>query len=249
MFFMKSFFCLRILSMLMIFILIVSRSNSQSIDQIIDKHVLAMGGKEKLDSLKTLLIEGSFRLEQYELPLKAYLSHNEGQRFDVSVLKTHGFIIITPASGWQYFPFQGMKDPQPLKGTEQAMYLPTMDLQGPLFNYQQKGNNISLEGLEKIEENPCYKMHVVLKSGQEMNVYLDTVTYYIIKTTIKNTLDAGGSMFENLYGNFQKTPEGFIIPNAMTLGPGKMFIRKLLVNSPIAPSKFDPVNAQKEITQ
>jgi hypothetical protein len=56
-------------------------------------------------------------------------------------------------------------------------------------------------------------------------------------------------MIENLFGNFQKTAEGYIIPNAMTLGPGKMFIRKVAVNAPIAASKFDPVTAQKEITQ
>ena len=238
----------RILLMLFILFSILQESSSQSIDEIIDKHVAAMGGKEKMDSLKTVIIEGTFRLEEYELPLKAYLSNNVGQRFDLSVLKTSGFIIVTPNSGWQFFPFQGMKEPQPLKQEDRDIYLTLIDLQGPLYNYKEKGNKINLEGLEKIEENSCYKLQVSLKSEQQMTVYVDTLSYYIIKTTIKN-INGNPPLIENLFGNFQKTAEGYIIPNAMTLGPGKMFIRKAVVNAPLAASKFDPVNAQKEITQ
>lgn len=247
---MKALLYRRISLFLFILFSILVKSNSQSIDEIIDKHMQAMGGKVKLDSLKTLVIEGTFRVEEYELPLKAYLSHNTGQRFDVSVLKSQGFIIVTPKDGWQYFPFQGMKEPQPLKPEERDIYLTLIDLQGPLFNYKEKGNKINLEGLEKIDESVCYKMLVSYQAGQQMTVYVDTLTYYIIKTTIRNNISGShSSTIENLFGNFQRTPEGYIIPNAMTLGPGKMFIRKMVINSPIAASKFDPTNAQREITQ
>ena len=243
-------FFYRCMLLVLVFFSILHKSSGQNIDDIIDKHVQAMGGKEKMDSLKTLMIEGTFRVEEYELPLKAYLSHNIGERFDVSILKTSGFIIVTPDNGWQYLPFQGMKEPQPLKTGEKELYLTLIDLQGPLYNHAKKGNKINLEGLETIEDNVCYKMQVLLKSSQQLTVYVDTVSYYIVKTTIKNNMDGGNPpMIENLFGNFQKTADGYILPNAMTLGPGKMFIRKVIVNAPIAPSKFDPVSAKKEVTQ
>ncbi|OSZ77441.1 hypothetical protein CAP36_13730 [Chitinophagaceae bacterium IBVUCB2] len=218
----------------------------QEVDQIVKKHVAAMGGQQKLDSLNTLTIEGTFRIEAYELPLKAYLYHNIGQRFDVTVLKTPGFIIVTPKNGWQYFPFQGMKEPQPMKAEETEIYLSSLDLQGPLFNYKEKGHAITYEGLEVEDDLVCYKLKIILKSGQQIRGFVDTVSNYLVKTIITISSNEKGQIIsENMFGNFQKTPEGYIIPYALTLGPGKMFIRKLTINSPLNSSVFDPVAAKK----
>lgn len=219
--------------------------SGQDVDQIVEKHVAAMGGKQKLDSLKTLTIEGTFRIDAYELPLKAYLSHNTGQRFDVTVLKTPGFIIVTPENGWQYFPFQGMKEPQPLKPEEAEIYLSTLDLQGPLYNYKEKGHIIFFDGMEEADDLVCYKLNITLKSGQQITGYVDTVSHYLVKTILTiSSKDKGQITSENMFGNFQKTPDGYIIPYALTLGPGKMFIRKLTVNSLLTSSVFDPVAAK-----
>lgn len=224
---------------------ITIKLSGQDVDQIVEKHVIAMGGKQKLDSIRTLTIEGSFRIDAYELPLKAYLSHNTGQRFDVTVLKTPGFIIVTPENGWQYFPFQGMKEPQPLKPEETEIYLSTLDLQGPLFNYKEKGHAIVYNGLEEADDMVCYKLNITLRSGQQITGYVDTTSHYLVKTILTiSSKDKGQITSENLFGNFQKTPEGYIIPYALTLGPGKMFIRKLTVNSLLTSSVFDPAVAK-----
>lgn len=219
---------------------------SQTVDEIVAKHTAALGGKEKMDSLKTVFIEGTFRLEAFELPLKAYLEQNVGQRFNVVVLKTPGFIIVTPQQGWQYFPFQGMKEPMPLRPEDIEIYSTNLDLQGPLHNYKEKGNTIIYKGLEEVEESVCYKLSITLKSGKQLTGFVDTVSNYLIKTSLSIVTKGKETFFESLYGNFQKTPEGFVIPFAMTLGPGKAFVSKILINGQLNSSVFDSQKAKTE---
>lgn len=219
--------------------------NGQTVDEIVGKHVTAMGGKEKLDSLKTVIIEGTFRLEKFELPLKAYLANNTGQRYDVMVMKIPGFIIATPKEGWQYFPFQGMKEPKSITQEELDTYQPFMDLQGGLYNYREKGSTLEYLGLQEVEETICYKLSAILKSGKKMISYVDTGTYYIIKTDLQITANGKETLLENSYANFQKTKEGFIFPFALTLGPGRAFVSKIYINDLIEPLLFNPFETPK----
>ncbi|MEO7394661.1 MAG: hypothetical protein ABIU11_06925 [Chitinophagaceae bacterium] len=219
--------------------------NSQTVDEIVERHIKAMGGKEKLDSLNTVVIEGTFRLENFELPLKAYLANNTGQRYDVMVMKVPGFIIATPKEGWQYFPFQGMKEPKRITNEELNIYLPYMDLQCSLYNYKQKGSTLEYMGLQEINEAICHKFSVHLKSGKKMITYVDTISNYIIKTDSEISNNGKDTLLENLYANFQKTKNGFIFPFALTLGPGKAFVSKIYVNIPIDPLLFNPFESKK----
>ena len=219
--------------------------SAQSADEIVEKHIQAMGGKAKLDSLKTLSIEGTFRVEHYELPLKAFLADQVGERFNVTVLKTPGFIIVTPDKGWEYFPFQGMKDPKPLAKDDLETYLPSLDLKGPLVDYKSKGSSLRYEGLADVDDITCYKLAITLQSGKEMTGYVDTSTYYIVKTTVPGKQNGKDIVTENMYGNYQRTPDGFVLPFALSLGPGKAFVTKVTVNAPIDANAFDPEEAKK----
>jgi hypothetical protein len=219
-------------------------ASAQSIEEIVKKHVDAMGGKEKLNSLNSIIMEGTFRLEGFELPLKGYVKNNEAQRYNVMLMKTPGFIIITSQTGWQYFPFQGMKEPQVLKEDELNTFTPYMDLRGALFDFQSKQNQLNLEGIELLDETPCYKINVKLKSGQQMITYLDTASFYILKTSTKLINNGKEQTWDSLYGNYQRTDEGFVFPFALTLGPGQAFVNKIIVNPILKPEIFDPVAAK-----
>ena len=235
---------LRLFCFLFAFLVNTLILSAQAIKEIVERHITAMGGKERLNSLNSIMMEGTFRLQGFELPLKGYVKNNEAQRYNVMLMKTPGFIIITERTGWQYFPFQGMKEPQPLKEDELNTYVPYMDLRGALFDFEAKQNKLTLQGIELIDETPCYKINVLLKSGTEMTTYLDTSTYYILKTSTKFKTNGKDQLWENLYANYQKTGEGFIFPYALTLGPGQAFVNKIIVNPPIKPEIFDPVAAK-----
>jgi hypothetical protein len=229
-------------------ILFSQHINSQTVDQIVKRHVEAMGGKEKLTSLKSIIMEGTFRWENFDVPLKASLLNNVGQRYDLTILKTSGFIILTQKGGWEYLPFQGMKKPEPMNPNELQTYSVYMDLQGFLIDYKKKGYSIVYDGLENIDDVVCYKLSIKSPvASNEMISYLDTSSCYIVKTKIPTQVNGKDSFFEVSYSNFQTTPEGYIIPFAFTLGPGTAFVSKVVINKEIDLSVFEPlVEKQKE---
>jgi hypothetical protein len=222
--------------------------NSQTVDEIVKRHIEALGGKEKITTLNSIIMEGTFRWENFNLPLKATLLNNVGQRYDLTVLKAAGFIILTQKGGWEFLPFQGMKKPEPMNPNELQAYSVYMDLQGFLVDYKKKGYSIVYEGLENVEDAACYKLSVKsAANGDAMISYLDTSTYYIVKTKIPTQINGKDSFFEISYSNFQTTPEGYILPYAFTLGPGAAFVSKISVNKEIDLSVFEPnVEKQKE---
>jgi len=229
---------------LLIFLISCFPVSAQSLADIVEKHIAAMGGKDKLDSLKTIIMEGTFRLEGFELPLKGYLKNREAQRYNISLMKTPGYVIITQKAGWQYFPFQGMKEPLSLKEDELSTYLPYMDLQGAIYNFKEKENKIEYQGKEDIDDLPCHKLLITLKDGKQMTTYISAETFYITKTTMKIMVNGKEQVWESLFANYQKTNEGYVFPYALTLGPGKAFVNKIIINPPIDPIIFDPVSGK-----
>lgn len=235
----------RLIFCLLLFLLNIHiPSSAQTLTDIVTNHIKAMGGKEKLDSLNTIIMEGTFRLEGFELPLKGYLKNQEAQRYNISLMKTPGYVIITQKAGWQYFPFQGMKEPLSLKDDELSTYLPYMDLQGAIYNFKEKENKIEYLGLEDVDDIPCYKLLITLKGGKQMTTYISTETFYIAKTTMKISVNGKEQVWESLFANYQKTKEGYVFPFALTLGPGKAFVNKIIINPPIDPVIFDPVSGK-----
>ena len=232
----------KILACLSGIILFSHNINGQSVDEIVKRYEQAMGGREKISSLKSIIMEGTFRWENFNLPLKASLLNNVGQRYDLTILKTSGFIILTQKGGWEYLPFQGMKKPEPMNPSEVQTYSVYMDLQGFLIDYKKKGYSIVYDGLENIDDVPCYKLSIKTPAaGNEMISYLDTSSCYIVRTKIPTQVNGKDSFFEVSYSNFQTTPEGYILPYAFTLGPGTAFVSKVVINQEIDLSVFDPV--------
>lgn len=230
-----------ILTTLFGIILFSQNMNSQTVDEIVKRNIQAMGGREKIASLKSITMEGTFRWETFDLPLKAFLLNNVGQRYDLTVLKTNGFIILTQEGGWAYLPFQGMKKPEPMNQNELQAYRLYMDLHGFLFDYKKKGYTIAYEGIENIEDAPCYKLSIKLSADNTMVSYLDTTSCYIVRTKVPTQTNGKASFFEVSYANFQTTPEGYILPYAFTLGPGTAFVSKIAINKVIDLSVFEPV--------
>jgi hypothetical protein len=216
------------------------KAECQTADAIVKRHIQAMGGEEKIGSLKSIEMEGTLRWEDYDIPLKASLVNNFGQRYDITVLKTSGYIILSQKGGWEYLPFRGMKKPEPLSQAELRLYMIYTDLQGYLSDYKKKGHTIMYDGLETIDDIACYKLSIKLSQGTDITSYIDTSTFYIVRTRVPTQLNGKSSFFEISYSNFQTTPEGYILPYAFTLGPGTAFINKVFVNKEIDLSIFEP---------
>ena len=94
--------------LLSVFVLLIAGSlKAQTVEEIIAKNIEAMGGKEKLASIKSVRMESSLSVQGMEIPVVMTRVHNVGQRVDITAMGMSGYVILTPTAGWQYMPFMG----------------------------------------------------------------------------------------------------------------------------------------------
>lgn len=214
-------------------------TTAQTVDEIISKHLEAIGGKEKLMELKSIVMEGSFSFQGMDIPVTIYQSHNVGSRVEINVMGMSGYIINTPTEGWTFMPFQGMAAPEAMAADLVKEGADQLDLQGPLLNYAEKGHKVEYLGKEDFEGTECFKLKAILKGGSEITMFIDPSNYYIIKQVIKSKAAGQESDQVQTFSNFQKTPEGIVFAFDQTgFGPGEISYKKIEINKPVDEAKY-----------
>jgi hypothetical protein len=214
---------------------------SQTADEIIDKHLEALGGKEKLLQLNTIIMEGNLSVQGTEIPIKIFQSHNKGLRVEISAMGMTGYIINTPTEGWQYLPFQGQANPEAIPAEAVKEAADQLDLQGSLINYKEKGHQVEYLGKEDFEGTECFKLKVMYKGGAEATMFLDPKTYYLLKQITKTKATGQEIEQTQTFSNYTKLAEGYVFPFAQTgFGPGEISFSKIEVNKPVDESLFKP---------
>jgi hypothetical protein len=81
------------------------------------------------------------------------------------------------AAAWQIQPFGGKKDPELMGDDDSRDLIEQADIDGPLVDYQAKGNKVEYLGHDTVDGDDAYKLKVTLKNGDILYYYLDPDTY------------------------------------------------------------------------
>lgn len=225
---------------------------AQTADEVIAKYEAAMGGKDKLATLKSVHIEG-VSVMQNGNEVTSVINKVQGAllRTDVNFGMGSFSLVVTDKGGWASNPRNGGKfEPLPEEALKAAQA--ELDLSGPLVNYAAKGHKAELLGKETIDGKETYKIKLTLASGSDIFYYIDAATYYIVREQKKGMMRRGGGQGaqgnppagDNLqttdYSDFQKTEEGFVFPYSIKRGGmgGNMIVEKLEVNKTVDPKLY-----------
>ncbi len=228
---------------LLAFLASVSIANvqGQTLDEVIDKYVTALGGKDKLLALNTVVMDGTLNINGQEIAVKITQANYKAQRVDITFGGVSGYIIMTKDSGWQYLPFQGQQKPEAFPTAVVKEALDELDIQSPLLNYKEKGHTAELLGKDDVDGTECYKIRLVSKSGIDATYYIDPTNYYIIKATSKTMATGKEVLQTQTFSNFKKLDNGYVFPFSATgFGPGEITFTKIQVNVPVDNSIFKP---------
>ena len=173
-------------------------AGAQTVDEIINKHIAAMGGKEKMISLKTVMMTAEEGL--HEVFTK---KHMVGIRID----RTKNWMIITPQKSWELRP--GQSSPNEVRADVTNVFRKELDLQGPFINYKEKGTKIEMAGKEKVEGNDCFKLKLTYKDGTHATYYLDSKTYRLARRFFEPSGDL-------TYSNYKQNADGYWFPYTET---------------------------------
>jgi hypothetical protein len=232
---------MRTQKLLLAFVLVfisVATLRAETADEIITKHIDAIGGKSAWKSVNSFKMTGSVTAQGTEVTIVITAVHGKGARQDITLMGMTGYSFVTPTEGWAFMPFNGQQKPEALTADRVKQSQDELDIQGELIDYQAKGHTIELLGKEDVDGTECWKIKVNLKSGKTKTLFIDPSNFYLIRETSKITSDGQEHEQTTNFSNFQKLPEGITIPMTIGTGMGELLIKKVEINTKIDDSLF-----------
>jgi hypothetical protein len=231
---------LRVLMVAMVIIAATVAAKAQTADEIITKHIEAVGGKDAWKKITSLSITGVLNVQGNDIEILLVQLHGKGMRQNITVQGMSGYQIVTPTQGWTFLPFQGETEVIAMSEEDVKRAQSELDVQGPLLDYREKGHTVELAGKETIDGTECYKLVVTFNSGKKATMFIDSKSYFTVRTNVPQKVNGQEQDLEMNYSGFEKIPEGVVMPKSVSLPYGVMTVTKIEVNKPIDESVFKP---------
>ena len=206
---------------------------TQTADEIIDKYITAIGGKENWKKINSLKMEGNIQVQGLEIPFTMQAVNGKGVRTDGEFQGNSFIDIITPTKGWSQNPMAGKATLQPLSDDELKEKLDAMDIQGAFLDYKEKGSMVEFLGKDEEDGNDYYKIKLTTKNKNETTYFFDTKTYLVYKqeTISKQQGQEMKVVVKSL--DYQTVEGGVKMPFKMDQGQMVLAAKKFIVNGAI----------------
>ncbi len=189
---------------------------AQTVDEIVAKHIEAMGGAEKWKALKSMQMNNKFTVQGMDIESKTSIVSGKSLKTEVSVMGQEIITAVDGETGWMQRPAMmgGTGEPEDMPGAEIKEALKQTNLGGALLNYKEKGSTVELVGKEKLDGADVYHLKLTEKSGDVSHLFLSASTYYTLKSSGKRKIQGQEIDAEVNFSNFKQV-EGLTFPFSM----------------------------------
>lgn len=186
---------------------------AQSVDEIVSKHLAALGGKSLIAGIKSVVIESSVNVQGMDAPSKTYIVNGKGFKNEIDFNGVQIVQCVTDSGGWTINPMAGAATATALPEAQAKAQRSQFQIGGPLMDYATNGSKVELIG----KDTASYKLRLTTKEGFEVTYFISMKTYLINKAI--NKMSAGGQDVETVvsFSDYKKTDVGYVIPFTQTL--------------------------------
>ncbi len=189
--------------------------SAQTAEELVAKYVKAVGGMEKIQSVKSLRRTGKFTGGGgFEAVVVEENKRPNLVRQEFSLQGLTGVNAYNGQTGWKIEPWQGKKDPEPLGEEELKQILEDSDFDTALVNYQQKGNKVEFVGMEPFEGTDAFKLKLTLANGDVRYYFMDTDYFVPIKIESKRIIRGAEREYETVLGDYKEVA-GWYLPHSV----------------------------------
>jgi hypothetical protein len=220
------------------FVVTSASSFAQKQEEIISKHIEAIGGKDNWSKVKSIRSEATMKAQGAEIKMTFIQVDKKAMRQNISLMGMEGYSIITEKEGWSFMPFQGQTKPEPMTADDVKNSQDELYLQDKFLTYKELGAKLEYLGKDDMDGTECFKFKMTDKNAEETTYFLDASSYLTIKQT--NKIKADGKEMENstLFSNYKKLPEGILYPMTVGGGWGDAEFSKVEINPVIDEKEF-----------
>lgn len=219
-------------------------ASAQTADELVAKNIQAHGGMEKIKAVNTVSMKGRIYVQGINAEVAEELKRPNMMRQNFTLQGMTQVQAYDGSSAWQIQPFGGKKDPELMGEDDSRDLIEQADIDGPLVDYQAKGNKVEYLGHDTVDGDDAYKLKVTLKNGDIVYYYLDPDTYLEIRTEKQLFIRGSIRETEQDLGSYKQVA-GVYYPFSVEGGTknspndhARITFEKIEVNVPIDDSHF-----------
>jgi hypothetical protein len=217
-------------------------AKAQTADDIIKKWTNALGGGEKLASIKSVYTENELNIMNNPASGKTYILNGKGFKSEIDLSGQTIIDCYTVNAGWSINPLAGQPTAVNMPEGQIKLGQLSFDAAGPLYNYGSKGSKVELLGKEDLKGSSTYKIKLTSTAGTEVIYYINDSSYYIMETVAKMNVNGQDIEITTALSDYRKTADGYIMAYASELDFPGLTIgftnKKIEVNKEIDPAIF-----------
>ncbi len=239
-------FLITVISAALVLPEVFAQTKSQpTVDELVVKNIEAKGGASALRDLGTVRFTGKMLVQegQIQLTFMQIKKRPDEVRSEASLQGMTQIEAYDGKDGWRVSPFFGRKDPERMSADDVKALVEDAEMDGPLVDWQAKGNTVEYLGTEDVDGTPAHKLKVVRKNGDVSFVYLDPDHFLEIRVLTQRTRHGAYEEVETDLGDYEKAG-GVFVPTSIEFGrkgaPDKqrIIIDKVEANVPVDDTIF-----------
>lgn len=216
---------------------------AQTADEILSKHIEALGGKQKLSGINSVKMEALLQVMGNDAPTSVVVLNGKGYRTESEFNGQKMIQVYTDKGGWMVNPIAGINTPtempaaQASAGQGQIFVVPFLD-------YAARGSKAEYAGQQKVGNVNAYKVKFTDKNGESTTYFFDPSNYYMIQAT--RTAEMMGQQMDMTmtFSDHKKTDYGWVIPHTTNVNMGGQFditskVNKVEINTAVDEKIFD----------
>jgi hypothetical protein len=212
----------------------------QTADEIVKRHIDAVGGKNVWRSITAIKLYGTISAQGIDIPITITKLQGKGFRLNMDFNGTKNYQILTTKAGWRYFPSFGQAQPEELKHEEVDGSQGELNIADELFSLNEKDGKITLVGTDTIDKRKCYQLSLVTSNQHNKVIYIDVESYYIVEV-VEKVMASGKEETQIVkFKDFKTIAGGATIPMSIDEGNSLTLIKKIDINPVISEDMFDP---------
>jgi outer membrane lipoprotein-sorting protein len=159
------------------------RARAQTADELAAKVLAARGGVDKIRTIQRQRVSGKISFgPSAEGPFVVEFERPGKMHMEITIAGQTVLRIYDGKSvGWVVNPFAPNKDVQPMEADDLRNISDEADFDGPLLDYQSKGNHLELAGKDEVDGKAVIKLKLTNKNGDERTYFFDAATYLLAK--------------------------------------------------------------------
>jgi len=215
---------------------------SQSLDDILKEHFSAVGQdnilKVNTQKLTGKMLQGGIEIPFTQMAKRPNKIRVEGTFQGLTFIQTFNGI-----EGWMLNPFTGVTDPQPMSEEDLKEMHYQADMDGMLWNWNEKGYTVTFDGKDEMEGTSCLKVKLDTKEGDSFTYYIDADSYLMLRSNSKMKRLGNEIESDTYYSNYTMV-EGIAVPGKIETKMkdqlmGTLVIEKVELNSDLDDTLFE----------